>query len=141
MRNDCIFCSVNDNSIIKKTKHAVATYTNEAMKTGHVVVSLIEHLESFTLLSYEQAEDMFKLALCVSKALESLLDVEKVYIVASGDKDKHFHLHLLPKTPTDAPMGSFILTESGWRGLVKNEVSEIEANELVKKLSTKCCVD
>jgi len=130
----CIFCNYEEKYIIKQTRHAVATYFPRAIKKGHLVVAVKEHLPTFTDISTEQAQEVITLALEMSKAMEKLLGAEKTYIAAIGDKDLHFHIHLFPKLSTDAPMGIHIMTDSGWKAEVGQDVSEDEVKELISEL-------
>ena len=134
---DCIFCNFEEKYIIKETDLAIATYFPRAIKKGHFVVAVKDHLPTFTDVSSEQAKAVIELALEVSKVMEKLTGAEKTYIAAIGDKDLHFHIHLFPKLKTDAPMGIHIMTDAGWKAKVGQEVLDHEVQELiveVKKL-------
>ena len=131
---NCIFCNYESKYIIKETDLAIATYFPRAIKKGHFVVAVKEHLPTFTDLSVEQAKAVMELALDISKVMEKIVGAEKTYIAAIGDKDLHFHIHLFPKLKTDKPMGIHIMTDSGWKKEVGQEVSEQEVQELIEKI-------
>ncbi|MCL2258071.1 MAG: HIT family protein [Candidatus Bathyarchaeota archaeon] len=131
---DCIFCNYEEKYVIKETNLAIATYFPRAIKKGHFVVAIKEHLPTFTNINTDQAKAVIELALEISKAMEKLTGAEKTYIAAIGDKDLHFHIHLFPKLKTDAPMGIHIMTDKGWKGVVGQEISELDVQTLIDEL-------
>jgi diadenosine tetraphosphate (Ap4A) HIT family hydrolase len=133
---DCIFCNFEKRFVIKETELAIATYFPRAIKKGHFTVAVKEHLPGFTDISPEQAKEVIQLALEISRIIEQITGAEKTYIAAIGDKDLHFHLHLLPKLKTDAPMGIHIMTDVGWKKEIGQDVPEQEVQELIAKLKT-----
>jgi len=133
---NCIFCNYEKKYIIKETDLAIATYFPRAIKKGHFVVAVKEHLPTFTDLSVEQAQAVIELALEISLVMEKLMDSEKTYIAAIGDKDLHFHIHLFPKLKTDKPMGIHIMTDNGWKGEVGHDISEQEVQDLISQLKS-----
>ena len=74
---NCIFCNYDAKYIIKETDLAIATYFPRAIKKGHFVVAVKEHLPTFTDISVEQAKEVMVLALEISKSMEKLLGAEK----------------------------------------------------------------
>jgi diadenosine tetraphosphate (Ap4A) HIT family hydrolase len=134
MENSCIFCNFQEKYIIAESEYAFATYFPRAIKKGHFVVAIKEHLPTFTDLSIEQAGDLIQLALRLAKKAEVLLRADKYYLVAIGDKDFHFHVHLLPKLSNDTPMGKHIMLDEGWKGEVGQAVSEEEVSEFINML-------
>lgn len=131
----CTLCEIKNRNIVKKNTHAIASYTVDAIKYGHIVVSTIVHVDSFSKLNVEQAKCVIELALEISKILEKTVKgIEKVYLVAAGDKIEHFHIHLLPKLETDALMGSSIMGDNGWKGKVGVQVSEDDVRDLTMKI-------
>ena len=131
---NCIFCNYEKKYIIKETDLAIATYFPRAIKKGHFVVAVKEHLPTFTDISPEQAKAVIELALEISKVMEKIVGAEKTYIAAIGDKDLHFHIHLFPKLKTDAPMGIHIMTDVGWKKEIGQDVSEQEVQELIAEI-------
>jgi len=134
MVNNCLFCNLKQDSIIAENLHAVATYNQNAIKTGHVVISTKEHIISFSDLSVDAAKSVMCLALKVSKVIENFMKLDKIYLLSAGDKEQHFHIHLLPKNETDEPIGQYVLTEKGWKGVVTNTVTELDVQDFIKKM-------
>jgi len=139
-QDTCIFCNYEKKYVIKETNLAIAMYSPCAIKRGHFVVAIKEHLPTFTDIMPEQAKAVIELALEISKCMEKLTTAEKTYLVAIGDSSLHFHMHLFPKLKTDVSIGTCIMTDNGWKGIVGQEISEHEVqiliNELRKKLNT-----
>jgi diadenosine tetraphosphate (Ap4A) HIT family hydrolase len=131
---NCIFCNSEKRYIIKETELAIATYFPRAIKKGHFVVAVKEHLPTFSDISPEQAKAVIELALEISKVIEKKVGAEKTYIAAIGDKDLHFHIHLFPKLTTDAPMGIHIMTDAGWKKEVWQDVTDQEVMELIEEI-------
>ena len=135
---DCIFCNYEAKYIIKETELAIATYFPRAIKKGHVVVAVKEHLPTFTDLMPDQASEVITLALEISKEVKRLVGgCEKVYPVGIGDKDPHFHIHLFPKLKTDAPMGVHIMSDLGWKSEVGEDVSDDDVQVFIAELKAK----
>ena len=130
----CIFCDFDDQYIIATTELSFATYFPRAIKKGHFVVAVKQHLPTFCDLSTEQVTDMMALALKLAKIAQPLLGAEKYYLAAIGDLDHHFHIHLLPKLAADAPMGKHIMLDSGWKGEVGETVSAQDVLDLIQVL-------
>ena len=112
----CVFCNFNSGFIIEETAHSIATYSRDAIKRGHIIVAVKEHVTTFTGLSAEQAGDLFALALRVARRAEGMIGAEKYYVVSIADMVRHYHVHLLPKMKDDPPLGRHIMGDGGWRG-------------------------
>jgi len=130
----CIFCNFEKKYIIDESDHSFATYFPRAIKKGHFVVAVKEHIPTFTDLNAEQASDLLRLALRLTQQAEQILGAEKYYLAAIGDKDFHFHIHFLPKLPGDPPMGRHIMLDDGWKGEVFEDITEEEVFEFINAL-------
>jgi len=134
-KSGCIFCEYKNKDVIIENEYAVATYTIDSIKKGHVVVFVKEHIESFSKLNFKQVDSVMNLMLKISKSLEKLIDdIEKVYIVSVNDNIKHFHFHLFPKLKNDISLGDFIMLDGGWKDRVLYQSSETEVQEFIKKI-------
>lgn len=132
--SECILCNLDQRYVIGESSLSFATYFPRAIKRGHFVVAVKEHIPTFTGLSPEQASDLFAYALKLAKVAERLLGAEKFYVAAIGDKDHHFHIHMLPKQPGDAPMGRHIMLDEGWKGEVGQTVTDADVRSFVERL-------
>jgi len=139
--NQCIFCSPQRKYIIAENENAIATYFVRAIKKGHFVVAVREHIPTLTGLTTKQLCDISELMLQVSKIVESELDAEKMYVAAIGDKDHHFHYHIYPKLKSDTPMGKHIMLNQGWKGEIFTEQSEDEVINFVELIKEKISIN
>jgi len=128
---DCVFCNFDSRFILEESPYSFAVYFGCAIKKGHIVVALKEHVTSLPDLSPEQAGDLMQLASRVARKAAPLVGCEKFYLVSIADETPHYHVHLLPRMPGDAPLGPHIMGESGWRGEVGQAVDEAEIIEFI----------
>jgi diadenosine tetraphosphate (Ap4A) HIT family hydrolase len=131
MENECVFCGFDPNYIIEETEYSIATYSKDAIKKGHIILAVKEHITTFTDLKPRQVSDLFELALRTAKRAEEIVGAEKYYTVSIADMVKHFHLHLLPKMSGDAQIGPHIMSDAGWKGEVGARQTDEEILELV----------
>ena len=134
MAEKCVFCGFDKKYVIEETEYSIATYSKDAIKKGHIILAVKEHVTTFTDLKPEQASDLFELALRTAKRAEKTIGAEKYYTVSIADMVRHFHLHLLPKMPGDPPIGHHIMGDDGWKGEVAAPPPENEILELIKLL-------
>jgi len=121
--------------VIEETEHSIAVYSNDAIKKGHIILASKEHVKTFTDMKPEQAADLFELALRTARRAEKIVGAEKYYIVSIADMVRHFHVHLLPKMPGDAPIGRHIMSDAGWKGEVGDPPGEIEIADFISKIA------
>jgi len=84
------------------------------LRPGHVLVGISSEVKDLHEASTDELRDMIVLAGLVSKAIVSELGCEKTYMVAIGDKDPHYHVHLLPKFNGEPSLGPGVFGGSGW---------------------------
>lgn len=129
----CVFCEYNKDRVLEETALSVALCNDDAIKPGHIVLAVKEHVDSFSKLSAEQAADIFALAARAAAVGEQLCGAKKYYVVAIADMVRHFHIHLLPKMPGEPPIGHHVMGDDGWKGEVRNPVSQEEIEGFVRK--------
>jgi len=115
MSDRCIFCDVTDDAVVYRDHNGIVLL-DDPIRPGHVLVGARVHGESLHDLTAEDAAGVLRLANRVAKAIVSSTGAAKVYVAAIGDKDKHFHVHLLPKFNGDANLGPHVFGASGWAG-------------------------
>ena len=128
----CVFCGFSADRALEQTDLSVALYTDDAIKKGHIILAVKDHVTSFSELSAEQAADIFSLGARVAARAEKLIGAEKYYIAAIADVVRHFHIHLLPKMPGEPQIGRHIMSETGWRGEVGTKMSKDELIEFIR---------
>jgi diadenosine tetraphosphate (Ap4A) HIT family hydrolase len=95
-----------------------------------VLVGARVHVENLHDLSAEEAAAVMRLANRVAKSIISLTGAAKVYVAAIGDKDKHFHVHLLPKFVDDPNLGPYVFGEKGWISFLPPSPNSEELNQV-----------
>jgi diadenosine tetraphosphate (Ap4A) HIT family hydrolase len=118
MSEECIFCDPKADALIFRDADGIVII-DDPIRTGHVLVGSRTHAESFHDISSEDAAALMRLANRVARSVVEITGASKVYVAAIGDKDKHFHVHLLPKFPNDPNLGPFIFGANGWASLLK----------------------
>lgn len=129
MTDQCIFCNLKADALIYRDNDGIVII-DDPVRPGHVLVGSRVHQENLHDLSPEDAAAMMRLASRVAKSIVSLTGASKVYVTAIGDKDKHFHVHLLPKMKADPNLGPFVFGSSGWAGSFLSDVSSASIDHL-----------
>jgi len=132
-KTGCVFCDFDSRRVIGESEFAFAAHFDCAIKPGHIVVALKEHVESLAAMSPEQAADILSLAARVARAAEPVAGCEKFYLVSIADAVPHYHIHLLPRMRGEAPLGPHIMGDSGWKGETGAAVRE---DEIVRFISS-----
>lgn len=130
----CVFCNPAPQDIIEQTDHAMALYTTDAIKPGHIIIAAKQHVTSFEALSDAQAADLYALAARTAARAVKVFGAEKYYTASIADLVPHFHLHLLPRMPGDAPLGPFVMGDAGWKSDVGRSVSHAERRSVLDLL-------
>jgi diadenosine tetraphosphate (Ap4A) HIT family hydrolase len=125
MSERCIFCEVAEDAVVYRDHNGVVIL-DDPIRPGHVLIGARAHGESLHDITAEDAAGVLRLANRVAKAVVSLTGATKVYVAAIGDKDKHFHVHLLPKFDGDANLGPHVFGEHGWAGSLGASASAAE---------------
>jgi diadenosine tetraphosphate (Ap4A) HIT family hydrolase len=125
----CIICSPSpENLLLKETRGVVLL--DDPVRIGHVLVGASQHINGLHELPPQVAGDVLSLASEVASKIVSLTGAQKVYVAAIGDKDKHFHVHLVPRYPEDANLGPYIFGSSGWVSTFGIDASQVSAEDL-----------
>ena len=130
----CVFCAMDPQTLIEESEYALAVYPRDAIKPGHIIIAVKQHVTSFEALTGAQAADLFALARRIAARALPMLGAEKFYTVSIADLVPHFHLHLLPRMPGDAPIGPCVMGDSGWKAAVGSPVSDQQISELARAL-------
>lgn len=130
-KNDCLFCNFDKTFVIEESEYAFASYFNCAVRPGHIVIALKEHVTSLSRLTTGQAGDIMQLAAKTARKAEPLVGCEKFYLVSIADETPHYHLHLMPKMPGDPGIGRHIMSQQGWSGEVGQPVNQAELLKFV----------
>lgn len=113
MVQGCIFCDVKVGALVCRDPDGLVIL-DDPVRPGHVLVGARTHGETLTDISEEDAAALMRLANRVGKVIQRETGAAKLYVAAIGDKDKHFHVHLLPKVEGDPNLGPHIFGDKGW---------------------------
>ena len=113
MAEGCIFCNIKEGALVYRDDDGIVIF-DDPVRAGHVLVGARAHATNLHELTSDDAAGLFRLANRVAKHVVSLTGASKVYLAAIGDKDKHFHLHLIPKADNDPNLGPYVFGTNGW---------------------------
>ena len=135
MTDQCIFCDVKDSALIYRNEDGIVIL-DDPVRPGHVLVGARIHAENLQDLSAEDAAAVLRLANRAAKSIVSLTGALKVYIAAIGDKDKHFHVHLLPKLEGDPDLGPYVFGTNGWISFLPSSPDTSELDRVSQGIHT-----
>jgi len=125
----CIFCDPDPSALIYKSDEGIVVVDYPFAK-GHVLVASPVHATNLHDLDPKAAASMMALACKVSKRIVKEFGAVKTYVVAIGDKDPHFHVHLLPKWKDSDNLGPHVFGESGWAHGSEVNLSDDDISQL-----------
>ena len=129
MTEECIFCNVKEDALIYRNEDGIVIL-DDPVRPGHVLVGARVHGESLHDISPDDAAALMRLANQVAKCIISLTGAAKVYVAAIGDKDKHFHIHLLPKMEGDPNLGPYVFGGNGWISFLPASPEQTDLNRV-----------
>jgi diadenosine tetraphosphate (Ap4A) HIT family hydrolase len=132
IQHNCAFCEFDSRYIIAENAYVFALYFPRPIKKGHLVVALKAHKPTLVDIIDEEARELMSMALSVAKVAQELNGAAKYYLVAIGDSDLHYHLHLLPRNAGNPSMGRHVMLKDGWAGEVGETVTPEEMLEFVE---------
>lgn len=133
-QDDCIFCKIANGEIPSKTlyedeKYRVILDLGPATK-GHALILPKDHYANLYELPEENAAEVMKLAKRMMAKMREKLGCEGFNLVQNngeiaGQTVFHFHLHLIPRYPSDGQ-------KIGWK---PQEVTSEELEEVKKQIT------
>jgi diadenosine tetraphosphate (Ap4A) HIT family hydrolase len=133
MTEHCIFCEPTPGAVVYSGPMGTVLL-DDPIRLGHVLVGVKSHRASLHDVPPDEAAELFRLASLASRLIVSSTGAEKTYVVAIGDKDKHFHVHLIPKMSSDPPLGPHVFSGKGWAAFLPPTVDQSELQKLVNSL-------
>ncbi len=135
MSNECILCSPQPDALIYCGDAGVVVIDGPC-RPGHVLVGIRGHYPHLHSAPPDEVANMMRLAVNVSDTIVHDTGAEKTYVVAIGDKDKHFHVHLIPKMAGDPPLGPHVFGGNGWASFLPTELDAQEHSRIVQAIRT-----
>lgn len=112
---ECLLCEPDPKYLIAKTSFSVAIHFPSAVKKGHIVVGVKSHVRLLESVDTHELLETTRLLQSVAATIKPMIEAERFYVAVIGDRDLHFHYHLLPKSPSDPPLGVHLFGPEGWR--------------------------
>lgn len=103
-------------------------------RPGHVLIATKTDTPNLHSSDDDELGRMIALARRVSKEIIDATGAEKTYVVAIGDKDAHFHVHLVPKFKGDPSLGPAVFGPKGWASFLPETVDEKQLNSINARL-------
>ncbi len=113
MARDCIFCAIAAGDqpavVVDKTERTIAFVDSNPWARGHLLVIPRTHAENLYEISEEELVHTFGAARRLARRMRERLGCDGVALYnscgsAAGQDVPHFHLHLIPHYPGDAPV-------------------------------------
>lgn len=83
--------------VIVRTDKVVLHHCLDVLVPGYLVASPIRHVSSIIGLTDEEYGELTHLVRSAAGIIESISEVEKVYIASIGEETTHVHFHLFPR--------------------------------------------
>lgn len=112
----CNICDWPEDEIIASNGEAKAFFVKNPARPGHIAVATRAHRPWIPDASPSEAGAVMSLARDVAARAHQAVELEKFYLAAVGDVDRHFHVHLIPKGAGDPRLGPFLFSAAGWQG-------------------------
>jgi diadenosine tetraphosphate (Ap4A) HIT family hydrolase len=112
---DCEICEAIASSTLLADEYAVIFRFPRPIKTAHLCVAPLRHSTSIQELGTSELASIARMLQRAEAALMHVISPIKVYFVAAGDRDPHFHFHVLAREDGEAGLGTFVVGSKGWR--------------------------
>lgn len=107
------------------------------LRPGHVLVAIRSEVKDLHEANSEELSDMIELARLTAREIVEELGCEKTYMVAIGDKDPHYHVHLLPRYRDDPSLGPGVFGAEGWGQNFPTEPDTVEVKRVAEALRSR----
>jgi diadenosine tetraphosphate (Ap4A) HIT family hydrolase len=100
-QHGCEFCAEDDaagRDVVASTDLFHLGMTPSHDVPGWLILWLRRHVESAAQLSDDEAAELGRQITRVSRALQQVVDAEKIYVVSLGENHPHFHVLLAART-------------------------------------------
>lgn len=133
MSEECILCNPAPEALVYSGDDGIVIVDGPC-RPGHVLVGIKGHYPDLHDVPEDEIANMMRLAVKTAKKIVNETSAQKTYVVAIGDKDRHFHVHLIPKMATDPSMGPAIFSEKGWAAFLPTEINEDEHQRIIREV-------
>jgi len=107
-QENCPFCSISQNEIIKETSLVIAKRDLYPVGKGHSLIIPKRHIASFFETTPAERKDLIDMLEIAKKSLQKDLNPDGFNIginegVIAGQTVMHLHIHLIPRYKGDMP--------------------------------------
>ncbi len=134
MVDKCILCEPAPEALVYHGDDGVVLVDGPC-RPGHVLVGIKGHYPDLHDVPADAIASMMRLAVRTSKEIVTRTGATKTYVVAVGDKDRHFHVHLIPKMAADPSLGPHVFSEKGWASFLPAKLDEQEHRRVIQELT------
>lgn len=110
-QKSCPFCNSEvQHNAIATSSECLALLNHSPILPGHLLIIPLQHVESLYELSESQIGDFFSFARTITEFITKFYDIEAFDWSlqegeAAGQSVSHLHLHIIPRTAGDLPLG------------------------------------
>ena len=124
----CALCNIPKERILVEGPLTVTALFHNPQVPGHVIVAAKEHQRFPGDLGDDvNAELGIAVAAAFTRATK-LTGSERSYVAVVGDRDFHFHYHVLPIGARMPPLGPYLFGAEGWASHAnKDQIDSVNA--------------
>lgn len=127
---NCLICNHAPEALLAENEHAKLLLFHAPQLPGHVIVAAKEHVRLYHELSDDSRVSISRLASSAALKIITALGSDRYYLASIGDRDFHFHFHILPHNDSNPPLGPHIFGERGWTSTLPNGDKDLAAAKL-----------
>jgi diadenosine tetraphosphate (Ap4A) HIT family hydrolase len=128
--DNCLICANAPEALLAENQHAKLLLFHAPQVPGHVIVAAKEHVRLYHELSDETIVAIARLTSSATLKVKTALGCDRYYLASIGDRDFHFHFHILPHNDSNPPLGPFVFGERGWSSTRAGEDMDLAATKL-----------
>lgn len=133
MTTPCIFCNPDPAAVVYSGEDGLVLIDGPC-RPGHVLVGVRGHHPDLQDVPDAELAAMSQLARRVAQGIVRTTGAVKTYVIAIGDKDRHFHVHLVPKMANDPSLGPYMFGPPGWAAFLPSEPDPKAVADIAEKL-------
>lgn len=116
MNENCILCNPSTDNLVYRDESVIISHFPHAIKPGHIIVGIASHVRLIEDAPNDEFQAASRAVKRVCESLKASLGCERFYLFSVGDRDHHFHFHVVPKNENDPVFGPHAFSPNGWAG-------------------------
>ena len=93
----CACCHPTSADNIIYSDKVILSHVADINIPGYLIVAIKRHIEEWSELENEEAAQLMQVIQKTTKLLETIDEVERVYVCAFAELTRHLHLHIFPR--------------------------------------------